>query len=120
MRSEPAFDAEYGDRGSSGSVSRNEPSSIDPYTSSVEMWRNRSTPTRRATSHITFVPSQFVWTNSSGLAIDRSTWLSAAKCTTASWPSIAAVTASRSVMLPFTKANRGSSSRPWRFSRFPA
>ena len=35
------------------------------------------------------VPKQLVWTKSSGPAIERSTWLSAAKCTTASWPAIA-------------------------------
>ena len=30
IRSEPAFDAEYGERGASGSVSVKEPSSIEP------------------------------------------------------------------------------------------
>ena len=30
IRSEPAFDAEYGERGSSGSVSIDEPTSTDP------------------------------------------------------------------------------------------
>ena len=37
----------------------------------------------------TFVPKQFVWMKSSGPTIERSTWLSAAKWTTASWPRIA-------------------------------
>ena len=32
------------------------------------------------------VPKQLVLMKSSGPAIERSTWLSAAKCTTASWP----------------------------------
>ena len=37
IRSDPAFAAEYGERGPSGSVSTNDPSSIEPYTSSVEI-----------------------------------------------------------------------------------
>src|SRR3954464_15899085 len=73
MRSDPAFDAEYGERGSTESGSANEASGMEPWASSVEMCRNRSTPTSRATSHITLVPSQLVWTNSSGEAIDQST-----------------------------------------------
>ena len=48
--------------------------------------RTRSTSSRRAVSITTLVPKQFVLMKSSGPAIDRSTWLSAAKCTTASWP----------------------------------
>ena len=36
--------------------------------------------------HTMLVPKQLVLTKSSGPAIERSTWLSAAKCTTASWP----------------------------------
>ena len=35
--------------------------------------------------------------------VERSTWLSAAKCTTTSCPAIASSTAARSVMSPFTK-----------------
>src|SRR6478752_3008886 len=66
IRSEPALAAEYGERGDSGSDSENEPSSIDPYTSSVEMCRKRSTPIWAATSHMTFVPVQLVRTNTSG------------------------------------------------------
>src|SRR5690606_26769909 len=105
IRSEPALDAEYGDLGASTSVSEKEPSSIEPYTSSVEMCTNRSTPTWVAMSHITFVPEQFVRTKTSGSRRDRSTWLSAAKCTTASWPGSAAATASRSQMSPCTNEN---------------
>src|SRR5205085_2795660 len=66
IRSEPAFVALYGDRGSSGSVSVDDPTSTDPYTSSVEMCTTRSTPTRRATSITTFAPPQFVRMKSSG------------------------------------------------------
>jgi hypothetical protein len=62
----------------------------------------RSTPTLRAVSQMTLVPSQFVRTKSSGATMERSTWLSAAKCTTASWPSMAASTAARSQMSPWT------------------
>ena len=36
-RSAPAFEAEYGEEGSSGLRSVNEPSAIEPYTSSVEI-----------------------------------------------------------------------------------
>ena len=43
-RSADALEAEYGLFGSSVSVSTKDPGSvIEPYTSSVEMWRNRST-----------------------------------------------------------------------------
>ena len=64
----------------------NEPSSTEPYTSSVAMCTKRSTSSWRAMSHTTLVPKQLVLTKSSGPTIERSTWLSAAKCTTASWP----------------------------------
>ena len=120
MRSEPAFDAEYGDRGSSGSVSSDEPSSTDPYTSSVPMWRTRGISRRRAVSITTLVPKQLVLTKSSGPAIDRSTWLSAAKCTTASWPAMASSNVPGSQMLPLAKLKRGSSSTSLRVDRFPA
>src|SRR3954451_3455400 len=65
MRSEPAFDAGYGERGSRGSVSLEEPSSNEPYTSSVPMWMTRGTSRRRAVSITTLVPKQFVLTKSS-------------------------------------------------------
>ncbi len=42
------------------------------------------------------VPTQLVTTKSAGPVIERSTWLSAAKCRTASWPLMAAEKASRS------------------------
>ncbi len=102
IRSEPAFDAEYGDRGSSGSVSRDEPTSTEPYTSSVPMCTTRAISSRRAVSITTLVPKQLVWMKSSGPTIERSTWLSAAKCTTASCPRIASSSVSGSQMLPFT------------------
>ena len=102
MRSEPAFDAEYGERGSSGSVSFEEPTSTEPYTSSVPMCSTRPISSIRAVSITTLVPKQLVCTKSSGPRIDRSTWLSAAKCTTASWPRIASSIVGRSQMLPCT------------------
>jgi len=57
----------------------------EPYTSSVEMCTTRSMPSRRAACMTMLVPTQLVMAKSSGPEIDRSTWLSAAKCTTASW-----------------------------------
>ena len=102
IRSEPAFDAEYGERGSSGSPSCDEPASTDPYTSSVPMCTTRSISSRRAVSMRMFVPKQLVLMKSSGPAIDRSTWLSAAKWTTASCPAIASSSVPGSQMLPFT------------------
>ena len=120
MRSLPALEAEYGERGPSASLSRNEPSAIEPYTSSVEMWTKRSTPTSRAASQSTLVPEQFVRTNASGSTMERSTWVSAAKWTTASWPAMASRTASRSQMSPRTNRNRGSSSTSARLLRSPA
>src|SRR3954447_2543800 len=102
IRSEPAFDAEYGDRGSNGSSSFEEPTSTDPYTSSVPMWITRPISRRRAVSITMLVPKQFVLMKSSGPAIERSTWLSAAKWTTASWPRIASSSVPGSQMLPLT------------------
>ena len=100
MRSDPAFDAEYGDRGSSGSASVELPSSTEPYTSSVPMCTTRPTSSRRAVSITMFVPKQFVVTKSSAPAIERSTWLSAAKCTTASQPRMASSSRPGSQMSP--------------------
>ena len=102
IRSEPAFEAEYGERGSSGSVSFDEPTSTEPYTSSVPMCTTRPISSRRAVSMTMFVPKQFVLMKSSGPAIERSTWLSAAKWTTASWPAIASSSVPGSQMLPLT------------------
>src|SRR3954453_1010594 len=109
MRSLPALAAEYGERGVKVSVSLNEPCSIEPYTSSVEMCTKRPMPTRLATSQSTLVPEQLVRTNEYPSLIDRTTWVSAAKCTTASWPSIAASTSSSSQMSECTNSKRRSS-----------
>ena len=73
MRSEPAFDAEYGDRGSSASVSFDDPTSTEPYTSSVPMCTTRLISSRRAVSMTMLVPKQLVLMKSSGPAIERST-----------------------------------------------
>ena len=43
-RSEPAFEAAYGEFGASGQSSVHEPCSIEPYTSSVDTCTNRPTP----------------------------------------------------------------------------
>src|SRR3989304_5950144 len=43
-RPPPAFDAEYGFEGRNGSLSRDDPRSTEPYTSSVEMWTKRGMP----------------------------------------------------------------------------
>ena len=43
-------------------------------------------PAWRQACMTALVPTQLVTTKSSGPAIERSTWLSAAKCSTASWP----------------------------------
>ena len=48
------------------------------------------------------VPKQLVLTKSSEPMIDRSTWLSAAKWTTASTPTIASSRVPGSQMFPFT------------------
>ncbi len=119
-RSLDAFEAEYGELGCSGSVSGQEPSAIDPYTSSVDTCTNGATPCRSAASSSTWVPSTLVTTNGVAPAIERSTCDSAAKCTTASWPGSAASTCARSVMSPFTKLYDGESSTGPRFARLPA
>ena len=66
------------------------------------------------------MPSAWVFTNTSGSAIERSTWVSAAKFTTASTPSIAPATAAGSSIAPWTKVNAGESSKSWKFSVRPA
>ena len=50
IRSEAALLEEYGLEGLRGSVSLNEPVVILPYTSSVEIWMNRSTCSESAAS----------------------------------------------------------------------
>ena len=66
------------------------------------MWTTRPISSRRAVSITTLVPKQFVLTKSSEPMIDRSTWLSAAKWTTASTPAIASSRVPGSQMFPFT------------------
>jgi hypothetical protein len=84
------------------------------------MCRNFCTPTRRATSHITLVPKQLVRTNAYGSLMLRSTWLSAAKCTTMSCPSMLLTTVSSSQMSPWTKVVRVSSRTSRMLSMLPA
>jgi hypothetical protein len=117
-RSPPAFEAEYGEDGSIGDASVKVPSSIDPYTSSVEICTCRTSASRAASSS-TKVPKTSVVMNSPGDSIERSTCDSAAKFTSASQPSSAERTASRSAMSASTSSKR-SSGRPSRFSRRPA
>ena len=80
-----------------------DPTSTDPYTSSVPMWTTRPISRRRAVSMTMLVPKQFVLTKSSEPTMERSTWLSAAKCTTASTPVIASSSGPGSQMSPLTK-----------------
>ena len=61
-------------------------------------------PASRAASSSTNVPKTSVWMNASGSSIERSTCDSAAKLTTASQPSIARATASRSAMSASTNS----------------
>ena len=67
------------------------------------MWTTRLISSRRAVSMTMLVPKQLVLMKSSGPAIDRSTWLSAAKWTTASTPAITSSSVPGSQMFPFTK-----------------
>ena len=103
IRSEAALEAEYGELGASGSPSPNEPSSIDPYTSSVDTCSTRPIPASRATRHTMDVPSQLVATKRAGSVSERSTWLSAAKWATASCPAMASARAEASHMSAWTK-----------------
>src|SRR5450759_1861601 len=119
-RSPPALDAEYGLEGLMVSLSVKEPESIDPYPSSVETCTMREMPCARTTSSSVCVPRMSVWRNASGSAMERSTWVSAAKLTMASTPAAADSTASRSQMSPRTKLERGSAATFSRLSRFPA
>jgi hypothetical protein len=66
------------------------------------MWTTRWISRRRAVSITTLVPKQFVCTKSSEPTMERSTWLSAAKCTTASTSAIASSRVPGSQMFPFT------------------
>ena len=84
------------------------------------MWRNRSTPTRLATSHSTLVPNTFVCTNAYGSTIERSTCDSAAKCTTASWPGRCSSTAAWSQMSPCTNRHAIVQHVELMLSRLPA
>ena len=76
----------------------------------------------RAASSRLKVPTTFVWMKSAGAWIERSTWLSAAKCTTARGrcsPKRRS-TASRSQMSARTRRYRASPSSAARFSVLPA
>ena len=84
--SAPALVDEYGLDGLYGvvSVNRAESSSArSPYTSSVDTWCSR-TPCRRTASSTVNVPTTLVCRNGAGSASELSSWVSAAKCTTAS------------------------------------
>ena len=102
-----------------------------PNTSSVETWRKRKRARSKGASRAQWareasssssVPSTFVWTNTRGPSIERSTWLSAAKFSTASgaWAAKSASTAARSAMSICSKAKRGLEAASRRLSRFPA
>ncbi len=112
--------AAYGEFGSSRWVSGQEPAGIDPYTSSVDTCTKRPTPRRTAASSSVCVPSTLVRTKSPPPAMERSTCDSAAKCTTAPAPAMAASTAAGSQMSPSTTRSRGSSRQASRLARTPA
>ena len=105
-RSLPAFAAAYGEFGSSGQSSVHEPDPIEPYTSSVDTCTTRSMPARRQASSSAWVPSTLVMTNGAAPATERSTWDSAAKCTTASCPGTTSASSPGSQMSPCTKDSR--------------
>src|SRR5437879_1655939 len=84
------------------------------------MCRNRSTFSFRAASRTTWVPRTSVRTKSPASITDRSTWVSAAKWTTASAPRIASDTRTGSQTSPRRNAICPASRRSRRFSRFPA
>src|SRR3954454_12387903 len=102
MRSEAAFDAEYGELGSSGQFSSHDPDSMDPYTSSVETCTNFVNLVDSAACNRVWVPSTLVSTKSAPPRIDRSTCDSAAKCTTASAAPTSLTASSASQMSPLT------------------
>jgi hypothetical protein len=102
-RSAPALAAEYGELGSRMWSSFQEPSGIVPYTSSVETCTTRPTWCRSAASKTCCAPTKLVVAKSAAPVIDRSTWVSAAKLTTASCPASAASRAAGSQMSPRTK-----------------
>ncbi len=87
-----------------------------PYTSSVETWTTRGTPASRQACMRVWVPSTLVRTKSAAPSIERSTWLSAAKFTTRSWPGTTCASRSGSQMSPWTK----SWSTPSMLARLPA
>src|SRR6476469_4977000 len=119
-RSEDAFDAEYGEFGSSGWVSGHEPDSIDPYTLSVDTCTNFETPASTAPCNKVCVPTTLVITKSAAPMIERSTCDSAAKCTTRSTPAMTCETVFGSQMSPWTNRSRCSSFTDARLASLPA
>src|SRR5690349_14744548 len=91
--------------------------SRSPYTSSVEMWWNRTLWWRTASSKVN-VPITFDRRNGAGLASELSLWVSAAKWTTASDSDTSRDTSAASVMSPSTKRTASASGSS--DSRLPA
>src|SRR3712207_6938164 len=85
-----------------------EPSSIEPYTSSVETCTTRRTECRSDASNTCWAPSTLVSTNPAAPVMERSTWDSAAKFTTTSCPGRAASRSAGTQMSPCTKRDRKS------------
>ena len=94
------------------------PASSAPNTSSVDTWWKRNAALRagsspdqytRAASSSTKVPTTLVCTNGPGPSIERSTWVSAARCITASgwWVANTSAMAAASVMSARTSVWRG-------------
>jgi hypothetical protein len=82
--------------------------------------KRRSAAARLAASSSTQVPSTSVRMKSPAERIDRSTWVSAAKCTTMFDCSTSGALTAASAMSPCTKVWRRLSMTSWRFSRRPA
>ena len=112
--------AEYGEFGSTGAPSAHEPEAMLPYTSSVDTCTTGPTPASRHACSSTCTPATFVATNGAAPLIDRSTWVSAAKLITASWPGTSDPTTEASHMSPRTNLSRGLSQTGARFARLPA
>jgi len=116
--SPPALAAAYGEFGDSGVCSSQEPLSMLPYTSSVEMWTILGVPASRHACIRVWVPSTLVRTNSPAPTMERSTWDSAAKLTTRSCPGTTSASSSASQMSPLTNVKRPSTGA--RLARLPA
>src|SRR5450755_16512 len=91
-----------------------------PGTSSVDTCTTGPTPASRHACNSTCTPATLLATKGAAPLIDRSTWVSAAKFITASWPGTSEPTSAASAMSPWTNRSRGLAATGARFARFPA